>query len=133
MVAHHYALPLKAQDTQSAGISQQMHSHWGQELASPLLCILNTSRSKEVERINHSSGSSLLISSKSGLASKTSSTLVFPNFFTTGHGILATERLMLTQILTSLDSSLSVLHCVICSLSQLPGSTTAGNGIVKFF
>lgn len=26
MVAHHYALPLKAQDTQSAGISQQMHS-----------------------------------------------------------------------------------------------------------
>lgn len=55
---------------------------------------------------------------KSGPASKTSSSLAFPNFFSVGDGILAIEGLILAQILASLDGSLSVVHSFALYLSH---------------
>lgn len=50
---------------------------------------------------------------KSGPASKTSSNLTFPILLSLGDGILAPEVLMSTQILVTLDSSLSLFPSMI--------------------
>lgn len=71
---------------------------------------------------------------KSGPASKTSYSLAFLIFFCLGDGILAPKVLMSTQILVTLDNSLSLVPSMIYNFfSQLPGCAIARNGVEGTF
>lgn len=92
-MAHHYALSLKTRDAQHAGISQQMHLHWEQELGSPLQCILNSSKGKKRLRgITMTAAVRYYSAAKSSPASKTSSSLTFPSLFSMGGWYLNHRR-----------------------------------------
>lgn len=81
------------------------------------MCIKYQQEQKRLRGITTAVAVAYYSAVNSGPASKTSSSLAFPNFFSMRDGILATEGLIWAQILASLDSSLLLVPCFAVYLS----------------